>query len=77
MYKMRREALAAKLPENAIAFLFSGKEVNSIGDEKYPFKVDRNFYYVTGIDRPDMVYMLVKNKTLPTLSRGVFLYLSI
>ena len=60
MYKSRREALAAKLPENAIAFLFSGKEVHSIGDEMFPFKVDRNFYYLTGIDRPNMVYMLVK-----------------
>ena len=60
MYKMRREALAAKLPENAIAFLFSGKEVHSIGDEMFPFKVDRNFHYLTGIDRPNMVYMMVK-----------------
>ena len=60
MYKLRREALAAKLPENAIAFLFSGKEVHSIGDELFPFKVDRNFYYLTGIDRPNMVYMMVK-----------------
>ena len=60
MYKLRREALAAKLPENAIAFLFSGKEVHSIGDELFPFKVDRNFHYLTGIDRPNMVYMMVK-----------------
>lgn len=26
----------------------------------YPFTVDRNFYYLTGIDRSDMVYILVK-----------------
>ncbi len=66
MYKERREALAAKLPQTAIAFLFSGKEVHSIGDEMFPFKVDRNFYYLTGIDRPNMVYMLVKKDGVAT-----------
>ena len=60
MYKARREKLAAMLPENAIAFILSGKNVYSVGDEMYPFAIDRNFYYLTGIERSDMVYILVK-----------------
>ncbi len=60
MYKSRREKLAAMLPENAILFILSGKEVYSVGDEMFPFAVDRNFYYLTGIDRPNMMYILVK-----------------
>ena len=40
--------------------LICGKEVYSVGDEMYPFAVDRNFYYYTGIDRPNMIYMLSK-----------------
>ncbi|MBQ8803595.1 MAG: aminopeptidase P N-terminal domain-containing protein [Tyzzerella sp.] len=60
MYKARREKLAAMLPENAMLFVLSGKNVHSVGDEMYPFAVDRNFYYLTGIDRSDMMYMLVK-----------------
>ncbi len=60
MYKARREKLAAKLPENAILFVLSGKNVYSVGDEMYPFAIDRNFFYLTGIDRSDMMYILVK-----------------
>lgn len=60
MYKSRREKLAAMLPENAILFILSGKKVYSVGDEMFPFVVDRNFYYLTGIDRPNMTYILVK-----------------
>ena len=60
MYKLRREALANKLPDNALLFMFSGKEIHSVGDEMFPFAVDRNFLYLTGIDRPNMVYMLSK-----------------
>ena len=60
MYKSRREQLAAKLPENAVLFILSGKQLYSVGDEMFPFSVDRNFYYLTGIDRSDMMYILVK-----------------
>ena len=60
MYNTRREKLAAMLPDNALMFVLSGKEVYSIGDEMYPFAVDRNFYYFTGIDRPNMMYVLSK-----------------
>ncbi len=60
MYKSRREKLAAKLPENAILFILSGKNVYSVGDEMFPFAIDRNFFYLTGIDRSDMMYILVK-----------------
>lgn len=60
MYKARREKIAAMLPENAILFILSGNNVYSVGDEMYPFSVNRNFYYLTGIDRSDMMYILVK-----------------
>lgn len=60
MYKSRREKLAAMLPDNAILFILSGKNAYSVGDEMYPFVIDRNFFYLTGIDRSDMMYMLVK-----------------
>lgn len=60
MYKARREKLAAMLPENAILFILSGNNVYSVGDELYPFSVNRSFYYLTGIDRSDMLYILVK-----------------
>ena len=60
MYQTRRTKLANMLPENAILFVLSGKAMYSVGDEMYPFSVNRSFYYLTGLDRENMMYMLVK-----------------
>ncbi|MGN1344372.1 MAG: aminopeptidase P family protein [Traorella sp.] len=60
MYQKRREKLAELLPENALLFVLSGKSVYSVGDEQYPFSVNRSFYYLTGLDREKMMYILVK-----------------
>lgn len=62
MYSKRREKLAAMLPENAVLFLFSGRAPYKVGDEEYDFSVNRSFYYFTGIDRENMMYVLVKHK---------------
>ena len=61
MYQTRRNKLAAMLPENAILFVLSGKQHFGVGDEMLPFSVNRSFYYLTGLDRDNMMYMLVKN----------------
>ena len=60
MYQTRRTKLANMLPENAILFVLSGKAMYSVGDEMYPFSVNRSFYYLTGLDRDNMMYILVK-----------------
>lgn len=60
MYQKRRKDFVALLPENSIALFFSGKAPYKVGDEKYPFSVDRNFYYLSGLDKENMVLMLVK-----------------
>lgn len=62
MYKQRRQALAQLLPENAIALFFSGKAPYKVGDEKYPFSVDRNFYYLSGLDRENMILALIRRQ---------------
>lgn len=60
MYQKRRDKLAAMLPENALLFVLSGHAVYSVGDEQYPFSVNRSFYYLTGLDRENMMYVLIK-----------------
>lgn len=55
-----RAEFAAKLPNDSIAVIFSGKLKKKLGDEFYPFTPDRNFYYLTAIDRPKLALMLVK-----------------
>lgn len=51
-YRCRRQKLAASLPEGAGALIFSGEEIPLGVDMTYPFSVDRNFYYLTGLDMP-------------------------
>ena len=60
MYKERRLALAQLLPENAIALFFSGKAPYKTGDEKYPFSVDRSFYYLSGLDKEHMILVILR-----------------
>ena len=60
MYLKRRKALAASLPDNCIALVFSDIAPYKVGDEKYDFSVDRNFYYLTGLDKENMILAIVK-----------------
>lgn len=67
----RREKLAAMLPDNCIALLFSGVAAWGVGDEQLPFSVDRNFYYFTGCDREHMIYICVKKDGQATHSLAI------
>jgi Xaa-Pro aminopeptidase len=60
MYKKRREKLADSLKDNSILVLFSGKARPCSEDESYPFVVNRNFYYFTGLDKENMI-LVVRN----------------
>lgn len=62
MYKERRSKLAETLPTNSIALLFSDVAPYKIGDEKYDFSVDRNFYYFTGLENENMMLAIVKTE---------------
>ncbi len=60
--KQRRERLLADLPWNSMVILFAGKSVKRSADADYPFAVNRNFAYLTNIDEPEAVLMIVKLK---------------
>ncbi len=60
MYVKRREKLVKMLPQYSITVLTAGKAPYSVGDSKYPFEVNRSFYYYTGLDKENMVLLLVK-----------------
>ncbi len=59
-HKRRRERLCEVLKDGEVILIFSGKSPMCSEDEAYPFSVDRNFYYLTGIDREAMVLCLYK-----------------
>jgi len=66
MYQLRRERLLESLPNYSIALLYSGKAPYSVGDETYPFVVNRSFYYFTGLNNENEVLMFVKMPHLVT-----------
>lgn len=61
-YKIRRNKLYDLLGNEGVLFLSSGFEVHRSADEAYPFSVNRNFYYLTGIDQKDS-FLFVDLKT--------------
>jgi Xaa-Pro aminopeptidase len=56
----RRQALIDQLPENSLSVLFSGDLVKRSADATYPFSVNRNFYYLTGLDEDSLVLTILK-----------------
>ncbi len=59
-YLHRRENLLKKMDEGSIVLLFAGQGRKRSGDANYPFEVNRNFYYLTGITQENSALMLVK-----------------
>lgn len=47
--------------EKAIIFLFAGDAMHKTCDQFFPFEPNRNFYYMTGIDKPKLIYMAIKD----------------
>ncbi len=60
---LNRKKFLDKLENNDLAVLYAGKAPVKRGDEFYPFTPDRNFYYVTGIDRENLILVLGKTET--------------
>ena len=61
-FQQRRERLFEKMGPNTIAVLFAGRGKKVSGDE-FSFVVNKNFYYLTGIDQENSVLMLVKSES--------------
>lgn len=62
-YRARRLNLMNQLPEKCVVVIFAQHEVKRSADASYPFEVNRNFYYLCGIDEPLAVLMMVKDKS--------------
>ena len=63
IYAQRRKALMENKQGPCAAYIFSGNAPMKSLDESYPFSVDRNFFYLTGIQRENMVLVLKKSYT--------------
>ncbi|HDR4723909.1 aminopeptidase P family protein [Bacillus cereus group sp. Sample62] len=59
-FAQNRERLVNTLPDESITILFAGQAPHMSADAHYKFVPNRNFYYVTGIDEPNVIFMLKK-----------------
>ena len=60
-YSERRQMLLNLMESPSIMLIHSGVEKVSSADENFPFEVNRNFYYLTGIDQPDSALLIVNS----------------
>ncbi len=60
LYINRRERVFAEMEEGSCAVFFAGELVKRSSDSTYPFSVNRNFFYLTGLDEDGLVLQLVK-----------------
>lgn len=59
-FVQNRERLVNTLPDESITILFAGQAPHMSADAHYKFVPNRNFYYLTGIDEPNVIFMLKK-----------------
>ncbi len=60
MFAKRREAVAAHLENQSLLFLCAGQAKQKSLDQDYPFEIDRNFYYLTGLEQQHTLLLLTK-----------------
>ncbi len=60
LYQKRRLTLAEKLNNDSVAILHSGYLQFKTADAEYPFVVNNNFYYLTGIDQANVTLVIGK-----------------
>lgn len=59
-HKGKRKDLATHLLDRSLVILFAGKAPKRTGDQNYTFTPNRNFYYLTGVDKEKSVLVMVK-----------------
>jgi Xaa-Pro aminopeptidase len=69
-FRSNRRVFAEKLPDNTAAFLFSGEEKKMCADTEYRFLPDRNFFYLTGLEKHDLMLIIVKKEGV--VSENIF-----
>ena len=60
VYLQRRTKLMEELQGNNIVYIFSNELIKKSADETYPFQVDKNFYYLTGLQEDNMILEISK-----------------
>lgn len=58
-----REKLYELLETESVTLLYAGKAPHKSTDQSYPYTPQRNFFYLTNLNEPNMILMMLKGKT--------------
>lgn len=61
-FAQRRRKLLEAIKDDSLVVLFAGGEIYKSADETYEFTPNRNFFYLSGIDAPNIIIVLIKRK---------------
>ena len=61
-YFENRKELLNSLDDNSLVILYSGALKHRSADSSYPFVVNMNFFYLTGIKQDNVYYVCKKTK---------------
>ncbi len=60
MYNLRRERYLKYVEQESISIFFSGVAPHKSQDSFFPFDVDKNFFYLTGINQENVALVMIK-----------------
>ena len=60
-YRSNRNRLFEMMDDNSVIVLFSGNLMDKTCDEQFPFEVNKNFYYFTGINQDNVYFVMAKS----------------
>lgn len=60
MIRENRNKIAQDMKENSLLIMFAGNAPYRSADQTYKFTPNRNFYYATGIDSPNVIITMLK-----------------
>ena len=61
-FKKNRQALRASYGGSAPIVLAAHGQLQRTADSTYPFRQDSNFWYVTGLNEPDLILLMHEDK---------------
>lgn len=62
MFENNRKKLVESMKENSLLIMFAGEAPYRSADQVYKFTPNRNFYYLTGINEPNVVLTILKTE---------------
>lgn len=71
---INRKQIANSMKKNSVLILFSGSHIKSSADAQYPFVVNKNFYYLTQINEPNLILLLSKNEEILFIEESYEMY---